>query len=149
MRVPFAFQVLSKPTVVGIRTYNHLEKFLNQNKSHAESTALFIKKFSKLFNCLNSKTHFHNLYCRGLRMNICLPQYRAIINCRHADLSQFTTHHLYPYHKTSVVYIRFPFLKKCKHIDFPLYPFSTQHAREIVKNISPTARTCAYQHFQK
>lgn len=36
MRVPFALQVLSKFTAAGIRTYNHLGMFTNQNKEHAE-----------------------------------------------------------------------------------------------------------------
>lgn len=76
MRVPFALQVLSKPTAAGIRTYNHLVKFTNQNQQHAESTALFIEKFSKLFDCLNSKNIFHNnMYCRGLRENNIVKTY--------------------------------------------------------------------------
>lgn len=75
MNVRLASQVFSKSVASAIKTLVHLNKFV-QRKTCALSTAQFVAKIDKLFDCLNSKKLFDkNPYRSALQENNTISEY--------------------------------------------------------------------------
>lgn len=70
MRVKFATQIFSKTVAAAIRTVVETTKFTKSSNELALSTATFLEKIDKIFDCLNSGTLYgDNCYRSALQLN--------------------------------------------------------------------------------